>query len=1389
MTTELTLAEPFWGPGEGTDVSLGELVGAGATASVHVLGGDPALVVKTAHPKMNDVLLNEAVALTLARGPGVPRLRGVLRAHGRVQLLMARARGQALNVLLKAQPPGESWRKDMATAVLSSVGAALVRLHALGWAHRDVKPENIMVDVDEPRTVALVDFGLANDALYVHSGTPLYLPEQVLRGHPVDAMRADCYALCRTVAGIFDARWHQASSFSDPLQRIPDDFRQLLQPVLLAEGAPIPNCEWLLGRAFELNLLPDPAQDEPGLAQKYIATRLSELLLVHGNYDVQVSGLPGAWLSQVLMVLAAVSMVRDTPSPLSFLQTPRIVNDLSPNDRRRFLAQVIGPLAAGWEMPPCKDSELLDALTGLARGGTLRGITFRQLSEQLSRPEQGARSQDLGAKTELDACTLAFELSERPPSTATLLKIARLKEAPESLLVQASKTARLTGELGLCSQFVARLDGDVALWEQALLLARQGARPSAEVLLDALSQGSTSSPFRSRALVQKARFAFDRGDVIAARGLLEQADGSGARAEVEALIALSSADWPTTEQAIERGLGCAEHAEQKARLLAVRGMLEHGRGDPLVALDNFARAVDYARGVGAALEEATYLTGLAASASDAGQLGQALDASERAEQLFEALGRPEQTARALLARAAALGLVGAKNEVGSVVARGMMLARRTGDTRCEAFLLVCQCDVTTEPELRAELARGAQALLGADAPLADRLSVLVRLLPTDPGATPRGDAWVSECDRSDVCWEWWGARAQLLLDVASPETEQAALVISALEKLAQADSASLCLGPALVSGAQLALRVGRAELARTFLEQSSAVADRLLRHVRAEHRASVRGLLWVEQAQGSRLETAHREGQLSDVEGLLKALGRRQGFRALLDQVLDMLLLWTGVERGMLLLRAPEGRLVVRAARNLNRTDISEEQRTLSLSVAQRAMQEGRPVLLLDAGTTQGSLHRSVVSLDLRSVLAVPLASRGEILGIAYLDDRVKRAAFGQKELSWASLIATVAALAICDERDRLALRRALRRAKRAEARLASRLNENEAELELAQRELNRYRESRKLRDGHEHIIGKSRGMRDLLTLVDRVAESDVPAMILGESGTGKELIARAIASSGTRRGKAFIAENCAAVPEPLLESTLFGHKKGAFTGATRNQPGLFSLAHGGTLFLDEIGEMSLVMQTKLLRVLQDGEVRPLGSERSERVDVRLLVATHRDLEAMVAAGQFRQDLYFRLNVIKLKVPPLRERREDIPLLVAHFLARYASSPRALSNTALARLCSFDWPGNVRQLENEVRRMIVLGGEHLTAADLSPELLAASSEDSPVARTLREKLDALERKLVLEALEQAGGNRTRAADALGVSRFGLQKMTLRLNIDVDSAFSGRIRAHRLDERT
>jgi len=294
--------------------------------------------------------------------------------------------------------------------------------------------------------------------------------------------------------------------------------------------------------------------------------------------------------------------------------------------------------------------------------------------------------------------------------------------------------------------------------------------------------------------------------------------------------------------------------------------------------------------------------------------------------------------------------------------------------------------------------------------------------------------------------------------------------------------------------------------------------------------------------------------------------------------------------------------------------------------------------------------------------------------------------------------------------------------------------------------------------------------MTRVLSQVDRVAQSDVVVLIMGESGTGKELIARAIVRSGPRKARPFLAENCSAVPEALLESTLFGHRRGAFTGANRDQAGLFELADGGTLFLDEVGEMSLSMQAKLLRVLEDGEMRPIGAPKSRKVDVRVIAATHRDLAAMVQRGAFREDLFYRLSVVPLTLPPLRQRPEDIDALLDHFVRTHdPTQERTVSRAVRDRFRGYAWPGNVRQLENEVRRMLLLGSLDLTLSDLSPNVRDVTVDLG--AQSLREKLDTLERSLVLEALEQSRGNRTRAAQALGVSRFGLQKMMARLSID------------------
>jgi serine/threonine-protein kinase PknK len=337
-------------------------------------------------------------------------------------------------------------------------------------------------------------------------------------------------------------------------------------------------------------------------------------------------------------------------------------------------------------------------------------------------------------------------------------------------------------------------------------------------------------------------------------------------------------------------------------------------------------------------------------------------------------------------------------------------------------------------------------------------------------------------------------------------------------------------------------------------------------------------------------------------------------------------------------------------------------------------------------------------------------------------------------------------------------------------------LGDRETELQVTRSELQLVRDGHGSRYRYDEIVGRSEPMRELLRMVDRVTASEVPVLIVGESGTGKELVARAMHANGLRGRRAFVSENCASVPETLLESTLFGHVRGAFTGASSTRAGLLDVADGGTLFLDEIGEMSLGMQSKLLRVLQDGEVRPVGGDRARKVDVRVIGATHRDLEAMVAAGGFREDLFYRLNVITLRLPALRERTEDIPALVDHFLAKHAhGAPVKVTRAAMAKLVAFGWPGNVRQLENEVRRALVMGEGAIDVSILSDDVARGGPPGARgTGQDLRTRVDALEATLLTEALAKTRGNQTRAAQMLGLSRFGLQKMMKRLGVKAPS---------------
>ena len=484
----------------------------------------------------------------------------------------------------------------------------------------------------------------------------------------------------------------------------------------------------------------------------------------------------------------------------------------------------------------------------------------------------------------------------------------------------------------------------------------------------------------------------------------------------------------------------------------------------------------------------------------------------------------------------------------------------------------------------------------------------------------------------------------------------------------------------------------------------------------------------------------------------------------------------SGAERGLLILaNKDDASLTVRATSGVY--DHESETRAFSTSIAQRAIAALQPIRSgnLQADGRFNSDH-SVHVLSLQSTLCLPLHAPPRIKGALYLDHRMKANAFEDADVSVLWAFADQAAIAL------------------ANAYIIDDLSAQKSKLEVAQRELtmvqkelqNDLAESRsnalaiprsdiqlKGPMADVGVITNSQTMLLISQMVTKVAPTSLPVTISGESGTGKELIAKAIhQGAGTGQSGEFVALNCGAVADGLWESELFGHERGAFTGANREKPGLFEIAQDGTLFLDEIGDLPLEVQVKLLRVLQQGEFRRVGGHRLLKTNARVICATHRSLEEMVQSGTFREDLWYRLNVIELNLPPLRERPEDIPLLVQHFLKRYSGTEsKEVTLEAIELLQNHSWPGNIRELENELQRALALsdeliGPEHLSnkLRQLSPRP-ASSPQGFPPGKLgpLKPQVESFERHYIERMLEACEGNRTQAAKALGLTRPGFYK--------------------------
>jgi DNA-binding NtrC family response regulator len=436
----------------------------------------------------------------------------------------------------------------------------------------------------------------------------------------------------------------------------------------------------------------------------------------------------------------------------------------------------------------------------------------------------------------------------------------------------------------------------------------------------------------------------------------------------------------------------------------------------------------------------------------------------------------------------------------------------------------------------------------------------------------------------------------------------------------------------------------------------------------------------------------------------------------------------------------------------------------------------------------------SVHKLMLKSVACIPISGPSGVLGVLYLEHRLRAGRFQEDDIDLLVAFADQAAIALENarlwsenEHRREELEAQAHELAQAKVEIERVLEARTEELEQTRRDLGRARAELAGQLSRHGIVGQSNAMRRVFALIERVADSPVPIVIEGESGTGKELVARAIHASGMRKKEPFVAINCAALPEQLLESELFGHVRGAFTGADRDKKGLFTQAEGGTIFLDEFADMPARMQIDLLRVLQERRIRPVGADADIPVDVRIIAASNRPLKQLVASGRLREDLYYRMSVVEIRLPALRERPEDIPLLCDHLLARASersgARPRKLSRAALERIVRSPLPGNVRQLEHLLTSAAMLA----EGALIEPEDLGLEHSDDAPDTAVHATLPPLdddgaatpddvqgfktrERKRIIEALEKHGWNRAKAATALGMPRRTFYRRLTEFNI-------------------
>jgi transcriptional regulator with GAF, ATPase, and Fis domain len=791
------------------------------------------------------------------------------------------------------------------------------------------------------------------------------------------------------------------------------------------------------------------------------------------------------------------------------------------------------------------------------------------------------------------------------------------------------------------------------------------------------------------------------------------------------------------QEAVERARACGDRGGLPVHLLNL-GTAHHVLGELGAALDLYLQAATSARLLGKKNVVVAALTNLADLYAQLGAAAQGQEAAQRASVWARRLGMVAFEARALQARAECVGHESA--------AAGLDDTRRAAELYQELKM----------PERAAEASLLQAELLSwvGDHGAAQQLARTV---------------WQSARDHD---WPLLAGRATLVraeIQLAQGELAGVLPLLDGLVREPPPDLSPELMWRAHTALGQLSVYQGDTAAARRWLVSAWELREEALANIPPEHREaygrkpSSVALALLHQQHCREVPGEEKLFRLLEVN---RAVLAEEDPRRRLELALDTAIELCGAERGFLLLLGPEGSVRVDVARNLDREAIRSARLQVSRSIAEHVARAGEPLLTSDAQEDDRfALQGSVQALRLRSVICVPIRGRHAVLGTLYLDNRFETGRFRRHHLRLLLAFADVVAIALENARLLEENTRRAQELKAAKEQLEAARDQQDRHLASVLQELETTREVLRFKYDYSHIIGQSAAMRRVFALLDRVTDTVMPVLIHGESGTGKELIATALHCNGPRKKGPFISVNCAALPETLLESELFGHVRGAFTGAMTDKPGLIPAAHRGTLFLDEIGDMPLAMQAKLLRILQEGQFRPVGATETQSVDLRVVAASHRDLADEVAGGRFREDLYYRINVIRIDIPPLRGRREDIPLLVDHILARAATElggeRKHLTPAALERLLRHDWPGNIRELENLLRSAAVMtDGAEIDAAHL-PLTERAGECDDQLGDVLN--LAELERRAIGQALRTTQGNKKKAAELLGIARLTLYR--------------------------